>query len=284
MGMAPGVALGKILKEAFEFQLSDKIKTPEEAKLLGTLLKELHDANARNISPITLLNGEELIKEEMIYFVKERFLDEGVHDMGTLTMLLMLRGGKLPLLLERSKRAICTAHKFGPIWFSYLDRNFYETSWKSFYGKFEVDAVSFEEIKKISCLDQVRLGLNLIENPNEVLIHKYNETFKIKPEISEGRFALFITETYPFEVGMIAGFRIMAQYNPKSKRISVSVLDESTDKVAAIDAKIRSLLPEFARAKKVGYLSASDSEGSDDVFFEHDARRIYEVLKSNIVF
>ncbi len=283
MGMASGVAMGKILKEVFELQLGDKIKTFEEAKLLGLLFKELGDAKLRNISPIRLLNGEELTRDEMINFVRERFLDEGVHDMGTLTMMLMLREEKLPAVLENNKQAICTAHKFGPIWFSYLDHNFYETSWKSFYGQFEVDNASFEEIKKMSCLDQIKLGLGFIENPYGRSIRRYNETFKIKPGISDGKFALFVTETYPFEVGMIAGFRIMTQYNPKSKRISISVLDESTDKVAALDSQIRVLLPEFAKAKKVGYLSASDADERDDVFLEDDARRIYEVLKSNIV-
>ena len=281
MGMAPGVIMGKVLKDVFELQLSDKIKTVEEARRFGLLYKELDEARARDISSVQLLNGEMLTKEEMIGFVKERFLDEGVHDMGTLTMFLLLRGETLPYALEKNKRAICTAHKFGPMWFLHLEPIFYETSWKSFYGRFEVDAVSVEEIKTMSCIDQATLGLDLIESPDENLVLAYDETFKIQPEASEKIYALFVTEAYPFEAGMIAGFRIMVQYNPKSKRISVSVLDESTDKVAAIDAQIRSLLPEFARAKKVGYLSASDSEGRDDVFSEEDARRIYKVLKSH---
>ncbi len=283
MDMAPGMAMGKVLKEVFEQQLNDKIKTVEEARRLGLLFKELSDAAARDIDPVLLLNGDTLSKDDMIAFVKERFLDEGVHDMGTLVMFLLLRGDTLPPVLEKNKRAICTAHKFGPIWFSHLDRDFYRTSWKSFYGRFEVDAASFEKMKETVCGDQLRLGLALIENPDNSSVRVYDETFGMEPEVSEGKFALFVTETYPFEVGMIAGFRIMVQYNPKSKRVSVSVLDESTDRVREVDARIRLLLPEFANAKKIGYLSAADQEGRDDVFTPGDARRVYEVLKSNIV-
>ena len=283
MGMDPkAFQFNKILLPIFEFQLSDKIKTLEEAKRLAALYQELLSFETKDIPPVKLLNGDELKKEEMIEYVKSRFIDEKVHDVGTLTMLLILRREAMPPVLEKNKEAICTAHKFGPIWFSRLDRDFYETSWKSFYARFEVDALSMEQIKTMNHEEQTKLGLELIKNPDENLILKYNETFNIKPALHKNKHALFVTDQYPFEAGMIDGYRMMVQYNPEKRRISVSVLDEDTARVAEIDKKIRDILPEFVNAKKVGYLSAVSAEGEDNVFTEEDARRIYETLKQKV--
>ena len=282
LGMKPSRLFGVLLGEIFQLQLEGKIQTLEQAKNYVQLLTILKEAEHRDIPNAQLLNGELLTKQEMIAFVQERFLDERTHDMGTLVMSAVLSGEALPDVLEKNKDAILTAHKFGPVWFSRLTRTFYEKSWKSFYGTFEANETERKPLEDLSWRAQKYEGLKLITEPNQRSIELYNETFSIKPVAHESIFALYNTPQYPFEAGMFDGYRIMVQYNPEKRRVSVSVLDEDPAKVKIIDGKIRTMLPEFANAKKTGYLFASNPEGADDVFTLAEAERVYKTLETRL--
>jgi tRNA nucleotidyltransferase (CCA-adding enzyme) len=282
LGMRSGPSVGAILAEIFQLQLDGKAATSEGAKNIARVLMALEEAKTKEIPSEQLLNGEVLTKDEMIDFVKSRLINEGVHDMGTLTMFLLLKEEQLPLALEKNKQAILTAHKYGPIWFSHLDRGFYEEQWKSFYGRFEADKEQSDALKLVDIDTQTREGLSLILSPQTESIVAYNEALDIKPEKADRIFALFIADQYPFEAGMFAGHRIMVQFNSEKKRLAVSILDEDTNRVALIDAAVRKACPEFAAARRVGYLFAADATGQDNVFSREDAERVYETLRENL--
>lgn len=283
VGFVPGKAVGAALKEIYDLQLEGKIVNLDEAKNYAKLLFFINETQDRNIKFVELLNGIAMDKEEMISFIKQRFATEKVHDMGTLTMTLILKGESLPPVLEKNKIAILTAHKFGPVWFSHLNKEFYSSSWKSFYGRFEADIKDkLDELKLLSYDDQLNIGLDLIKNIDKESIENYDKTFGIKPIKSDGKFALYSTDGYPFEAGMFEGFKIMVQYDPERKRIAISVLDEDPNKVEQIDEQIRKILPEFAKAKHVGYLFAEDESGQDNIYNPEDAEKIYQTLVESI--
>lgn len=284
LGFKPGPRVGQIVSKLFELQLDGKISSLEQGKRLVPLFNFLIEAENRDrdIPPAKLLNGEWLTRDELGILIEERFLDQGTHDMGTLTASLLLAGKELPPEIQRNLSAILTAHQYGPIWLTKLDRDFYDNGWKSFYGKFEVAEDLQKEMEQLSYAEQEKEALELIARPNRELIGLYEETFNIKPVMSEGRFGLYVTDQYPFEAGLIDGLRVMVQYVPSKKRMAISILDEGTKKVHELDAKVRQLLPEFAQAKKIGYLHAADKEGEDNVFSEEDAKRVYEVLKNEL--
>ncbi len=282
LGMQPGPLVGAMVAEIFQLQLDGKVTTLESAQNMARMFLSLEEAKTKDIPSEQLLNGEELTRDEMIDFVKSRFINEGAHDMGTLTMFLLLKGGTLSSSLEKNKKAILTAHKYGPIWFSHLDKDFYETSWKSFYGRFEVDKEKADALKLLDIDEQTREGISLILSPEVSSIASYRESLDIAPEKADGIFALYATDHYPFEAGMFAGHRIMVGFSPEKKRISVSILDESTERVALIDKAVRTACPEFAQARRTGYLFAADKSGQDNIFTKEDAERIYEILQEHL--
>lgn len=279
LGLSPklGKKFGSILGDLEKAQEEDKITGPEDVRL-AKLLVFLANIERSEYTGETLLTGEALSKEEMIEEVKERFFEIGTHDMGTLVMTLLLKGEKLPPILERNKTAILTAHKHGPAWFKHFDKEFYENSWKSFYGQYEVDIEKQKELSGLDFEEQLKIGLDLIENPSLNSIQEYKESFDVKPIEHSGITAYYVTDLYPFETGMLDGFEVMVQYIPEKKRLCISIMNEDPEKVIEIDKKIREILPEFKNAKKVGYLFASNEQGEDNVFSEEDGRRIYENL------
>jgi len=277
LGMKEGVVLGNMYRELKIAQEEDKVTGPGDLRL-AKLLVFLEKSKEQNVEGEKLLTGEVFSVEEMRTEVRDRIFEIGTHDMGTLVMHLLLKGEPLPEILERNRAAILTAHKHGPAWFKYFDREFYDTAWKSFYGAFEVD---LDEQKRLATLDfeeQLEIGLRLITNPEEKLIKKYRESVEIKPQISSGKFAYYVTDQYPFESGMMEGFEVMTQFIPEKRRLCISVMNEDPEKVKEIDQKIREHLPEFRNAKKVGYLFASDENGDDNVFSEADGERVYNEL------
>lgn len=282
IGFKQGIKVGEVLREIGELQIEGKITNSDEAKNYARVFYFLNSVERRQVEPIRLLNGEFLSKEEMIDFIKSRFIWEKVHDMGTLVMTLILKGENLPEILAKNKEAILTAHKLGPIWFSRLDKNFYNTSWKSFYGLFEASEKEIiDRLKAEIFEEQTRQGLGLVNNVDGDLIAEYDKIFNIKPVEFSGKFALYNTDQYPFEAGMFEGYRIMVQYQPERKRMAISVLDEDPEKVKEIDQKIRKLLPQFEKARKIGYLFAQNEEGEDNVFSFNDAKKVYDALVSS---
>ncbi len=273
---------GIILDELLDAQLEKKITDSEDLRLanLVIFLTKAEFEN-KNITE-ELLNGERMKKLEMIEFIKDRFFKQGVHDMGTLTMTLLLMGKELPEPIAKNKQAILTAHKYGPVWFKHLSKDFYEGPWKSFYGKFEANKDTLEKMAKLDYLKQLDEGIKLIESPDQKLIAEYNKTFDIKPIQHSGKLAFYVTQDYPFEAGMMDGYGIMVQFNPLNKTLCVSVMNEDPEQVLLIDNKIRNLLPEFANAKKVGYLFAQNQEGEDGIYNEADGQLVYETLVKNV--
>ena len=282
LGLKPGPEMGQVLKKLFQLQLDGKFVDIEGGMRYAHLEKFITESLGKNIAPELLLNGEQLTKEDMVGYVEQRLLDEGTQDMGTLVMTMILMGKELPLILERNKKAILTAHKYGPIWFSHLDREFYETSWKSFYGQFEAGGdTTMAPLRKLTYDKQLDRGLELILRSDLESIDIYKKSLDTNPVESSGIFALYETDEYPFEFGMLSGFRIMIQFNPTKKRLSVSVLDENTDRVADIDREIRDLIPDLAEARKVGYLTM-DYKTDGTSFNMADAREIYVKLSNHL--
>lgn len=278
-----GARRGLMVAQLTEAQLQEKITGPEDlrlAKLMVFLANSEFDGRQADQE---LLNGEIMTKGEMREFLQHRFWNEGLHDMGTLVMYHLLAGNPLPEALERNKAAILTAHKHGPAWFSRFDREFYEGPWKSFYGKFEESSQGKEEEKQKDFIEQARDGIALIEHPDQGLIAEYNQSLEVKPVTHEGKVALYVTNSYPFEAGLMDGYQVMVQFSPEKRRVCVSVMDTDPAKVTELDGKIRTLLPEFSQSKKTGYLFAQDAEGSDNTFTQADAERVYkQVVESGL--
>lgn len=276
-----GKDFGLILKELEKAQEEGKITGPDDLRL-AKLLVFLNKIEERNGNEEKLLTGEILSTNEMIEEIKDRFFEVGTHDMGTLVMTLLLKGEKLPPILERNKTAILTAHKHGPIWFKHFEKEFYETSWKSFYGQFEVNLQKQKELSLLDFEEQLQIGLSLITKPDENSIREYKESFDVKPVKQSGKMAYYVTDLYPFETGMIDGYEIMVQYSPDNKRLCISVMDENPEKVIEIDRKIRQDISLFKNAKKIGYLFASNEHGEDGVFSEEDGENVFDYLQKNL--
>ena len=130
-------------------------------------------------------------------------------------------------------------------------------------------------------MEQLEIGLDLIQTPKPSSIKLYERSFEIKPVDHSGFFALYNTEEYPFGAGMFDGYRIMVQFNSDKNRVSVSILYENTEKVIELDKMIRQLIPELAGAKKIGYLTADEKPDGTSFQFE-DARDIYHRLASQL--
>lgn len=282
LGLNPklGKKFGSILNDLDKAQEEDKITGPEDTRLakLEIFLNNLEEKKSGVEE--RLLTGEVLSKEEMIKEIKDRFFEIGTHDMGTLLMTAILVGETLPPVLEKNKLVILTAHKHGPAWFKYFDKEFYETSWKSFYGQFEVDINKQKELSNLDFEEQLRIGMDLIKNPDRDSIIKYKESFDMKPIESSGKMAYYVTDLYPFETGMIDGYEVMVQYIPEKKRLCISIINEDPLVVERTDKKIRENLPEFRNAKKIGYLFASNEQGEDNVWNEEDGERVYKKILS----
>jgi len=282
LGVRPGKDVGEMLRKLYEWQLSGHFMSFKDGLKFAQLAKFVIESRNLNIDPIVLLNGEVMTKDEMIDYVESRLIDESIQDMGTLVMTLILLRRDLPEVLEKNKTAILTAHKYGPVWFSHLDKEFYETSWKSFYGKFESGGKDVSSpLKAKSYLEQLEIGLDLIQIPRPSSIKLYERSFEIKPVDHSGFFALYDTDEYPFESGMFRGYRVMVQFNPDKNRVSVSILYESTERVVELDKMVRQLIPELAGAKKIGYLTA-DEKPDGTSFQLEDARDIYHRLASQL--
>ena len=282
LGAKPGRDMGEILRKLYEWQLSGHFISFKDGLRFAQLAKFVVESRNLNIDSVALLNGEVMTKDEMIDCVESRLTDEGIQDMGTLVMTLILLRRDLPKVLEKNKTAILTAHKYGPVWFPHLDKEFYETSWKSFYGKFESGGKDIARpLKDKSYLEQLEIGLDLIQTPKPSSIKLYERSFEIKPVDHSGFFALYNTEEYPFGAGMFDGYRIMVQFNSDKNRVSVSILYENTEKVAELDKMVRQLIPELAGAKKIGYLTADEKPDGTSFQFE-DARDIYHRLASQL--
>jgi len=282
LGAKPGKDMGEILRKLYEWQLNGHFLSFKDGLKFAQLAKFIVESRNLNISSAVLLNGEVMTKDEMIDYVESRLTDEGIQDMGTLVMTLILSGRDLPEVLEKNKSAILTAHKYGPIWFSHLSKEFYETSWKSFYGKFESGGKEIARpLKDKSYLEQLEIGLDLIQTPRAGSIKLYERSLDIKPVDHSGFFALYNTDEYPFGSGMFDGYRVMVQFNPDKNRVSVSILDENTERVAELDRIVRQLIPELAGAKKAGYLTADEKSDGTAFKFE-DAKDMYYKLASQL--
>jgi tRNA nucleotidyltransferase (CCA-adding enzyme) len=278
LGLSPklGGKFGAVLNELEHAQEEDKITSPDDLRLakLFVFLANVENNDQARISE-KLLTGESMTKEEMVREVKDRFLEIGTHDMGTLVMTLLMEEKPLPASLEQNKIAILTAHKYGPAWFKHFDKSFYDGPWKSFYGQFEVDEEKQKALAKLDFEEQLQMGVRLIIEPDRDSIIKYQESYEVKPEEQSGKSAYYVTNLYPFEAGMLDGFEIMVQYIPDMKRICISVMNEDPRVVEGIDRKIRDAMPEFENAKKVGYLFASNKNGEDNVYTEEDGKSVY---------
>jgi len=279
LGLNPkmGKKFGEILSELEKAQEENRITGPEDLRL-AKLFVFLNGVESKEVATETLLTGDAMTKEEMMAEVKDRIVEIGTHDMGTIVMTLLLKGEKLPPILERNKTAILTAHKHGPAWFKHFEKEFYETSWKSFYGQFEVDVDEQKRLSELDFEEQLTKGIDLIIEPQDASREKYQQSFDIQVEKKSGKIAYYVTDQYPFETGMMQGFEVMVQFDPDKKRLCVSVMNEDKDKVREIDEKIRVALPEFRNARKVGYLFATNSDGEDSVFTAEDGIRVYNEL------
>lgn len=250
------------------------------ARLLARRVAEW-SADVRAERSVVLLDGRVLTPEQMADRVHRRFERIGLHDIGTLTMTLLLRGEPLPEPLAQNRDAILTAHESGPVWFARFEASFYHGPWKSFYGEFENTEHQdvAERLIAAGADAQLRRGLDLLTAPDAERIAAYDREYAAAaPVESDGIFARYETAAYPFERGAHDGHRIMVQFDPETKRLAVSILDEDRARVAELDQRVRAFLPEFADARHVGYLFAT-RDGRDDVWTSEDGKRVYEAVR-----